>query len=267
MQFLNWDLSVLSRAIAFPNLSAASSHVGLSQPQLSRIVARLEADLGVHLLDRSSRRRACWTPQAARLAAAYGSAFRQFLSETQRIAGGGRIRHIRVATLEGLLRAALACGRHLFSECGATVVELDVLDLHDLERRFLKGRIELALTSREPGRRKRRHVRCFGYQTLERRSAGEPGRASEIRVLSAFEFGAAHRDAARPAGAGIFVSNSLEARRRWIREYGGAGVLPSEVRPSKGRGTSRESEPVPALLIGAEDLPSEFWRKAAGFRV
>ena len=42
MDHLNWELSVLNRSVAYNNLSGASQHVGLSQPQLSRIVAKLE---------------------------------------------------------------------------------------------------------------------------------------------------------------------------------------------------------------------------------
>ena len=56
MEYLSWDLAILSRATHYPNLSIASTHVGLSQPQLSRIVAKLEEQYGVQLLDREARR-------------------------------------------------------------------------------------------------------------------------------------------------------------------------------------------------------------------
>ena len=35
MVSLHWEMSVLSRAVAYPNLSGAASHVGLSQRQLA----------------------------------------------------------------------------------------------------------------------------------------------------------------------------------------------------------------------------------------
>ena len=50
------DLSLVSRAARFPNLSAAATRIGISQPQLSRVVSRLEKSTGITLLDRSSRR-------------------------------------------------------------------------------------------------------------------------------------------------------------------------------------------------------------------
>ncbi|MHA0112066.1 LysR family transcriptional regulator, partial [Klebsiella pneumoniae] len=66
-----WDLSVLTRATQYANLSIAADHVGISQPQLSRIVAKLEDQLGLILLDRESRRKSAWTPAAHRLADIY----------------------------------------------------------------------------------------------------------------------------------------------------------------------------------------------------
>jgi len=71
MEHFNWELSVLSRAVAYQNLSGASQHVGLSQPQLSRIIQKLEAQWSVVLLDRSAKRKACWTPAAYKLARVY----------------------------------------------------------------------------------------------------------------------------------------------------------------------------------------------------
>ena len=47
MDHLHWPLSVLSKAIHHKNLSAAADHIGLSQPQLSRLIAQLEEELGV----------------------------------------------------------------------------------------------------------------------------------------------------------------------------------------------------------------------------
>src|SRR5690606_13535732 len=67
MLSLNWDLTVLSRAIQYNNLSGAAQHVGISQPQLSRIVSRLESELGVPLLNRETRRHSTWTAQAHRI--------------------------------------------------------------------------------------------------------------------------------------------------------------------------------------------------------
>src|SRR5690349_235854 len=68
------QLAVISRAVHFQNLTAASQHVGLSQPQLSRLVGQLEEGLGVVLLDRGVRRKTNWTPLAHRLAEVFDRA-------------------------------------------------------------------------------------------------------------------------------------------------------------------------------------------------
>src|SRR5947209_3185861 len=65
---LNYPLSVLAKAVAYRNLSSASLHVGLSQPQLSRLISQIEKELGVELLDRKVKRKSSWTPQAMKLA-------------------------------------------------------------------------------------------------------------------------------------------------------------------------------------------------------
>ena len=103
MKQLNWDLHVLSRSIAYPNLSAAATHVGLSQPQLSRIVAALEEQYGLQLLDREARRKAAWTPAAYGLVEIYSTTVRQFEGDIQKIAHGQELTHLKVGTLEGLI--------------------------------------------------------------------------------------------------------------------------------------------------------------------
>lgn len=61
MQQLYYELGVLAKAVNFKNLSAAALHVGLSQPQLSRIIAKIEEELKIVLLDRSAKRKSGWT--------------------------------------------------------------------------------------------------------------------------------------------------------------------------------------------------------------
>src|SRR5688500_1926000 len=108
MDYLSWDLAILSRAIAYPNLSGASSHVGLSQPQLSRIVAKLEEQLGLTLLDRETKRKSSWTPAAYRLSEIYTKTFHNFRSEVGKLSDGLEPEHIRVGTLEGLIPLAMS---------------------------------------------------------------------------------------------------------------------------------------------------------------
>ena len=55
MQNFSHEFSVLRRAVAYKNLTAASQNIGISQPQLSRIVAKLEQELDVKLLNRDRK--------------------------------------------------------------------------------------------------------------------------------------------------------------------------------------------------------------------
>src|SRR5476649_2133312 len=113
MDYLSWDLSILSRATAYENLSRASAHVGLSQPQLSRIVAKLEESLGLTLLDRESRRKSSWTPAAYRLAEIYQGTVQAFNAEIATLATGLTPRELRIGTLEGLVPTAMAFVKQL----------------------------------------------------------------------------------------------------------------------------------------------------------
>ena len=100
MIHLHWELSVLSRAVAYSNLSGAAMHVGLSQPQLSRIVAKLEKEFGVMLLDRAARRKSGWTPSAFRLAEVYGTSVRKLEVDIQQAVQDSEPNHLTVGTLE-----------------------------------------------------------------------------------------------------------------------------------------------------------------------
>src|SRR4051794_20367369 len=101
MDHLHSELSVLSRAVAFDNLSSAAGPVGLSQPQLSRIVSRIEQELGVVLLDRGAKRKSGWTPVAHRLAELFSKSTRHFQEQVQRMLQAAEPTEIRVAALEG----------------------------------------------------------------------------------------------------------------------------------------------------------------------
>ncbi|HAR41751.1 MAG TPA: LysR family transcriptional regulator, partial [Bdellovibrionales bacterium] len=162
-----WELSVLSRAIVFPNLSAAANHVGLSQPQLSRIVARLEGEIGVTLLDRTVRRKSGWTPIAARLAETFLKSARNLESEVQMLVGNAQPRALSIGTLEGLTSIAITFAEQIFKAGGIKLLDLNVYDLNQLEEFFLKGDLNLIFTVREPGRRKFRHIRHLGQQVVE----------------------------------------------------------------------------------------------------
>jgi LysR family transcriptional regulator, transcriptional activator for aaeXAB operon len=265
MEYLNWELSVLSRAVAYTNLSGAASHVGLSQPQLSRIVARMESQLGIVLLDREARRRSAWTPAAYKVAEIYNSALKQFKGELQQMVVGSHMTHVRVGTLEGLTGIALEYASHLFKKGGVRLLEIRVEDLGDLEEGFSKRNLDVILTFREPGRKKFKYIRKLGYQTL----AQTPD-LKGIQVMSSFEYGTQMQDINSRDETQTLVSNSLEVRRSWISKFGGHGILPSEIRPSESKPGAKEKSSkgseVPVLIIGAEDLPPAFWESTLSYK-
>jgi hypothetical protein len=250
-QDLSWELSVLARSVSYKNLSGASGHVGLSQPQLSRIVSRLEGALDVVLLDRTSRRSSGWTPAAFRVAELYSKASRHLQTDLQKLLGASQLKEVRIGALEGLMHAAMAFARHLFEAMGAQVVELDIFDLDMLEENFLKESLEFILTVREPGRRKHHLIRTLGYQRLE-----EFGAQKDFRVVSPFEYGSKTKSKEKSK---TLISNSLAVRRHWLEHIGGQGFVPSTIHKTALSGQHE------VLLIGSSQLSHSFWKKASHF--
>jgi len=259
MEFLSWELDVLSRAIAYPNLSSAAAQIGISQPQLSRIVAKIETDLGLVLLDREERRRSGWTPSAHRLAEVYTRTWRRFRTDVQQLSDDAMPASIHVGSLEGLGDMAVTFCRKMFDVSSSTTIELQILDLNELEERFGKGELDIVFTSRPPSRKKYLHERQMGWQTIEmHRLTDRPG--GDIRILSQFEYGAeSPTRKRRTTGTKTFVSNSLGLRGKWLKEFGGIGSLPSEIE-SKQRGRSGE---LPVLAIAHDDMPPRLWESIA----
>jgi molybdenum-dependent DNA-binding transcriptional regulator ModE len=251
---LHWEMSVLSRSVAYPNLSAAAAHVGLSQPQLSRIVSRLESEFQLQLLDRAARRKSGWTAAAFKLAEVYANSERKLEGEIHKLVKAAEPQEVRMGTLEGLSPLASRLCHTMLRETSVSVARLDVHDLNVLEELFLSGEIDLLLTSREPGRKKFKFQREVGYQELEQvRTSGGAG----LHVYSPFEYGV-KLGARHPEADRVFVSNSLDLRKTWIRQFGGAGIIPSEV---KSRRPSHDWHAV--LLIGSDTLSPTLWKELA----
>ncbi|OFZ55853.1 MAG: hypothetical protein A2428_07525 [Bdellovibrionales bacterium RIFOXYC1_FULL_54_43] len=258
---LSWELSVLSRSVRYPNLSSAAAHVAVSQPQLSRIISRLERELGISLLDRGSRRNSSWTPLAFRMAECFMKSARNLESEIQHLIGKTQLSHVRIGSLEGLMPLAMSFVHHLLTNTTIKVAELDVHDLNHLEELFLKGELNLVFTSREPGKKKFKFSRVLGTQSLDKIE-----KSGEFKVLSSFEFGAGSlaedtKQGAKPAR--MLVSNSLAVRKNWLSTYGGKGMLPSEVR--RPRNASSSSEKI-VFLLAADILPESLWKELTSFR-
>jgi DNA-binding transcriptional LysR family regulator len=253
MERVSHELSVLSRAVAYKNLSGASLHVGVSQPQLSRIVKRLEETFSVVLLDRSAKRNATWTTTAYRLAEFYSKKMRIFDREIEALIGATQARQLQVGTLEGLMNVAMPFANHLLDKAGVRLIEMDVFDLDRLEEQYSRGELDIIFTSREPGKKKHQNVRTLGYQSLDAFNSPSP-----TLVMSTFEY-AGKRDKLKGAEK-VLISNSLAIRRNWFQSFGGQGTIPSE--PRKQKSSSRDTEPV--LMIASDTFSPILWKQLMG---
>ncbi len=252
------ELSVLAKAVDYKNLSGAAANIGISQPQLSRIIHKLEEELSGSLLDRSSRRKSAWTPLAHQLAQAYLQSQRGLNAEVLKLLEGHVPKFLRFGTLEGLVPLAMKFVHPLLTDSPVTMLDIDVYDLNQLEELFFRGDLDVIFTIREPGRKKYPMSRQLGYQSLELVEHADP-----VRVVSTFEYGsqvapAPRKRRARSQGpetpetgpaTRTLISNSLAVRRHWLEEYGGTGTIPLDVRSSKkspvratGRRVVREEE-------------------------
>ncbi len=261
MDTLHWQLAVLGKAVHYKNLSSAAIHVGLSQPQLSRIVSRLESELNVVLLDRAVRRKSGWTPVAFKIAETYSRQARQLSQSLTQLCSDNQISQINIGTLEGLNHLASFVCHQMFLQTRIQTVEVDVLDLSELEERFERNELDLIFTAREPGRQKYKYCKILGYQTFDRHDS-KASDLEDLRVFSPFEYSSqSGRHRVLKPGRTL-LSNSLALRRNWIKEYGGTGFFPSDVRRKK---TGHDSE-VPVYLIGSNVLSPTLWRKFETFR-
>jgi hypothetical protein len=270
LEGLSWELSVLSKAVAYKNLSGAAQNVGISQPQLSRIVGKLESELRAVLLDRGARRKSGWTPLAFQLADIYLKSVRGLNSEVQKLIEGNEPRILHIGTLEGLIQLAVKFGNHILSSTGIEALEINVYDLNVLEEKFFKNSLDVIFTAREPGRKKYQYSKFLGYQSLELVESSE-----KYRVMSSFEFGVSEIKTARQSKSKkgsesepkTIISNSLAVRRQWMEACGGIGTLPSQVRAGKKpvASTHKVVEEDEVYLYAQDYLSSALWEKASKF--
>jgi len=250
MERVFYELSVLSRAVAHKNLSGASRHIGLSQPQLSRIVKRIEETFSVMLLDRTAKRNATWTPEAFQLSEFYSRKMRSFDRELEALVQRSQTRQLVIGTLEGLISVALPFVYQLLESAGIKLVEIDVFDLDRLESLFSKGELDLVFTSREPGRKKFTYLKDLGYQSLDSIQSNP-----HFQVMSTFEHGT-RRESLKNAEK-VLISNSLTIRREWFDKFGGKGTLPSA--PKKRQSSKLDTERI--ILVGSDTLSRSVWEK------
>lgn len=249
MQQLYYELSVLAKAVNFKNLSAAALHVGLSQPQLSRIINKIEEEMKIVLLDRSAKRKSGWTTVAFHLSDIFEKSNHRLELELQALSNNEMVAELHIGTLEGLSDFALNAVRLCFQEIGIKKITLDIFDLNELEANFLSGNLDLIFTSKHPGRQKFKYLFELGFQRLESINSN-----SNYAVLSSFEYGRAQKKNLE-SFPHVLISNSLAIRRSWFEKSGGTGHLPTEAK----KGRQKDAEAV--LMIGSELLSPVLWSK------
>lgn len=247
MQAIHYELSILAKAIHHKNLSAAALHVGLSQPQLSRIIAKIEDELQVVLLDRSAKRKSGWTVPANQVAEIFEKSQRRLETELKTVSNNEMVAELHIGTLEGLAIFAMKMAQICFEKVALKKISLDIYDLSELESHFLSGDLDVIFSSKTPGRQKYKHLLEIGYQRLDKVETNK-----NVHVMSTFEYNRTP-ERERHQNNHLLISNSLMIRKEWLEKIGGAGFLPSEAK----KGKAKDQEPV--LLIGSELLSPQLW--------
>jgi hypothetical protein len=256
MERFSTELSLLSKAIAYPNLSTASVQIGVSQPQLSRIIMKLENELKVVLLERQSRRHSTWTPMAYKLAEMYLDISLKFDSKIKEIIEGEEPEHLRIGTLEGLIPFAQKLSENLFLKASMKMIHLDVFDRDQLDENFLKGNLDLVFTSDHLIRRKFKYELSLGHQVIE-----EIKRTDDYIVQSSFEFSSSKKK--QKDVKHVLISNSLQVRKSFLEDVGGSGTLPShQFLKSPRPGHTSE-----IILLGHESLAQGLWDRIRKFKL
>ncbi len=254
MEILHNELQVLSKAIHFANLSAAAQNIGLSQPQLSRTIKKLEESLSLTLLDRATKRKSGWLPAAFHLCEVFQQTQRKLLFDIESLQMGHAFTHLRVGTLEGLSHFANRFCQRLFENLKVSVVELDIFDIMGLEKLFDSEKFDLIFTFREIGKKKYKYSVTLGYQELKNTGNGA------VQVVSPFEYERTFGKPSKRKNRQFLISNSLNIRRHWIENQTAQGILPSEVRAPKANYSKNE---VPVMIIGSDLLTPTQWEKIA----
>ena len=250
MQPLHHELSVLTKATAYKNISAAAEHIGLSQPQISRIIAKLEEELDVHLLDRSSKRTSTWTKMALELAKVYNQRIKKLNFEIQQVVHASYPKFIKVAALEGLLHYASDFCHQLLKISNLEGLELNIYDLSELEDQFSKKEIDLIITSREPGKKKYAYNKLIGYQSLDTINT-----KANIEAFSTFERNSTYHFEEEHHNKKYIISNSLVVRKTWIHKFGASGIIPSMIYQS-----SDQSHHQPVRMLAHDDFHHQLWK-------
>lgn len=250
MEQLHWPLTVLNRSIPYKNLTAASQQIGLSQPQLSRLIKQLEQSLDVTLLDRSSPRHTTWTPEARKLAEIFNKSEKALQQSIEEFRDGSQQKDVSIGCLEGLSLLATAYGYRLLENSSVDTLHLNVFDQNDLEARFLVADLDVIFTSRSPNNKKFTHLKQLGHQFIQPVSDSK----SEIKIYSTFEFNSL-TSTQRKRKTKRVISNSLFMRKSFQDKYGGSARLPSQIMKGKA-----PQGALPVVAIAQDYLSKELWR-------
>ncbi len=254
MQYLNWELSVLHRAVAFPNLSHASANIGISQPQLSRVVAKLESELGLSLLDREIKRKASWTQQAYKLADIYSRTVQRFQSDLTLIKDTAWPKVIRIGLLEGLIPSFIKVLNYIFTNTDIRTAQIFVYDTSKLEERFLENDIDMIYSFRVPNKKKFKHIKNIAYQRLEYFNCDQ----ASTYTLSEFEYTSQQYKQNYPnmdKSTPLIISNSLAFRKEWYKVFDAAAIFPSEPY----RTPKKTDNEIKLYVIAHDVLPDKLW--------
>lgn len=252
--YLHHELNILSQVVSYKNMSAAAENIGLSQPQISRVISKIEGDLGVHLLNRTSRRSSSWTEMARQLARLYSQRMKSLDQEIYQAIEGSHPKAVSIAILEGLIPTACDFCYKLLQKTELESVVLDVYDLNILEAQFAKQNMDIIISSREPGRTKFVYNRIIGYQKMNQ-IKGRGNFTVLSRAEHALQQGRAQKQKASGVHRPEIVSNSLAVRKTWIEKYGGLGRVPSGL-------NSQVSDPssfLPVRMIAHDSFNAKLW--------
>lgn len=250
MHDLHWPLTVLSKAIHYKNITAASTSIGLSQPQISRLIQKLETQLEVRLIDKSSPRNSSWTPQARQLATLFDRSSKTLESAIEQLKEDSRPSIVKIASLEGLALQACKLAKELMESSSVKECYIDVFDQDEMEAKFISGEIDLMFSSRLPGKKKTLPHKIIGYQKLIKSQSEGP-----YRLFSPFEYSSLTAKKKSGLKGSVIISNSLFIRDHWLNTIGGTGQLPGPLQKKE------TSSSLPVLLIAQDFIHPEIWEK------
>ena len=233
-------IKALIRVIETKSFSAPARELGVGQPAVSKMIARLEEELGVRLVGRTTRQVSA-TPAGQRLIEEVGPLVRAMDANLARLARGDRLPSgtVRIAVAPGFGRACVVpVLRALRIEHPEVAIELAV---SDRQADLVAENIDLAIRAGALGNSS--HVaRCVGETPLLTVGSrpylarcGEPRELSDIHehecvvfftrgVRRAWRFGYPTETSHHPSRVAFLSSNADDIRAAVLADVGLAQV-------------------------------------------